>query len=1038
MVRYSAWLFRLCLAICLLSLAVASVQAAPPARPTTQSTPLAVNGGGYSQPIDVVVVLDDSGSMATCWPWPRDGGQPFFPPCRGVSVNPPSDPDELRYSAARLLLQLASDEDRVAVVRFDNAAEGVGELGALQPIGAGDNRSRLTSTLVAPDDYFRRGYTRIDLGLQAAVDLLQAAREPGRNQYVLLLTDGEPSSPQGFGGQEDEIRAQVTALQSAGVLVFPVVLCNSTAGCAGEFLREQLPELGARQAATAQDLLRVFSEIFAEMKPDLSLVSGRGTRLQLTTRAAHGVRKLAFVTTRDGLVSLGRDGQPLLAERSLDDPTIDVNIVEGEALTPGSWTAELNDAGGFVVVQSDSYPQLLNPPPSLANSPASVRYYPAGKPLLLIARSGGPGAGEPLLYNGETPLQPFAETELKLLRLTDVPAEIKLQVGEDPAPLQLVRTFRLEARRDLPRLEVFAPLSDEAGVREDGRALLQVGFSNADVQNLAATVFITDESNDEAGNSKLVYQQVMTCNDRLCTDENFVPGDGRSYEITYILQAQKEGLRFSDWGQATLSLKPAVQVRGLPAQLDLAQMPAAGWPIEISSGTTEAIGALLATLDLRRGDTDEPVSGVALNFAQDVPETGIVTATLRVDGLETLRPGEYTGTISLKTTRPNGQLMDVQIRPGSTVPVTYKVARPLALVDSQLADFGELLFDTSPNFQVDQAVLLPLSFVGKRFKVTATLQESGCADLILTSGEVQQQDAQSVLPLRLTSRGPVQPATCTGVIRLAGPDADYDVFPQQLEWQVRVNDVEWSLVSSALDLGDLQDAGARAEALLQIRFNGKTPFIIQMIEINATGATNEGQVTLSSADLAVSPVEITGAPNEAGIYEAPITVVARRTIPHDELRSAFYTGKVTLGIVGLEGKTQSLDFNLRSPSLIQRYLSPFVTPVYARLPWALCAWPLTLLVLLVAVARLRGRGIEDEAIDEAAVATALQLPPASTTEVAGSVTAPTFATPASLDAVWGNAEWGAAWGVTENAEPASTAYSANGAGSAGDPWRSSW
>lgn len=24
-------------------------------------------------PIDVVVVLDDSGSVATCWPWPREG-----------------------------------------------------------------------------------------------------------------------------------------------------------------------------------------------------------------------------------------------------------------------------------------------------------------------------------------------------------------------------------------------------------------------------------------------------------------------------------------------------------------------------------------------------------------------------------------------------------------------------------------------------------------------------------------------------------------------------------------------------------------------------------------------------------------------------------------------------------------------------------------------------------------------------------------------------------------------------------------------------
>ena len=62
--------------------------------------------GPATEPIDVVVVLDDSGSMATCWPWPREG-LPHNPPCQFPSVNQPSDPDELRYSAARLLIHLA-------------------------------------------------------------------------------------------------------------------------------------------------------------------------------------------------------------------------------------------------------------------------------------------------------------------------------------------------------------------------------------------------------------------------------------------------------------------------------------------------------------------------------------------------------------------------------------------------------------------------------------------------------------------------------------------------------------------------------------------------------------------------------------------------------------------------------------------------------------------------------------------------------------------------------------------------------------------
>jgi hypothetical protein len=107
------------------------------------------------------------------------------------------------------------------------------------------------------------------------------------------------------------------------------------------------------------------------------------------------------------------------------------------------------------------------------------------------------------------------------------------------------------------------------------------------------------------------------------------------------------------------------------------------------------------------------------------------------------------------------------------------------------------------------------------------------------------------------------------------------------------------------------------------------------------------------------------------------------------------------------------------------------------LPWALCAWPLTLLVLLVAVARVRGRGIHDEEINEAAIATTMPMSPAPASDPTLPAATPAFATPASLDAVWGSGEWGGAWGATEQAGPATPAYPTNGVGG-GDPWRSSW
>ena len=50
---------------------------------------------------------------------------------------------------------------------------------------------------------------------------------------------------------------------------------------------------------------------------------------------------------------------------------------------------------------------------------------------------------------------------------------------------------------------------------------------------------------------------------------------------------QDDDLRFSDWGQTSTELAPAVYLRGLPSQLDLSQMPPDGWPIELAAGRKE-------------------------------------------------------------------------------------------------------------------------------------------------------------------------------------------------------------------------------------------------------------------------------------------------------------------------------------------------------------------------------------------------------------------------------------------------------------------
>jgi hypothetical protein len=923
--------------------------------------------GSNIEPIDVVVLLDDSGSMATCWPWPEQG-TPFSPPCQFPSPNEPSDPNELRYSAARLLVEMADEEDRVAVVRFDSQAEGIGGLGALQQAGSAENRRRLADTLQPPTNYLIRGYTRIDLGLQEAARLLQTSRQPGRNQYILLLTDGEPTQPLSAGSQRPRVAQQVQELREAGVLVFPVVLCNPTSGCAGEFLRAQFDREGVREATSAQALLQVFSEIFAQMKSDRSIVTERNVNgdLQFLIRDVHGARSATIVSTRAGLAAVRKDDSPVVTRTLLTDDNIQVSVVQGDPLPPGRWVAETKDFGAFAVIQADSYPELLFPPPSALDSPASVRYYPAGKPPILLAKGVGPAANEPLLLNGSTPLLPFGKDSVTQEPVYGLPLsiesdEVTIQLGEDSVPLQLRRTYRLQGRSDLPRLQVFSPTADDLGLLEDGSIHLQVGFGpGLPVQDLVASVFVTDNTDDADGRGRPVYRAAMSCVDRLCTNDAFQPADGRTYRVRYLVSAYTDGVRFGDWAQADWEMEPAVYLRGVPASLDLAKMPPDGWPVSVVAGTTEEIGTLAATLTLRRADTGEIVPEAGLDFVIDVPEAGSQEARLRVDGLELLRPGDYTGELMLSVTNPAGLPMNVKIRPAPVIPVSLKVSRSAARLQAQNADFGEIPFDTSPNFRVDEELLLPISFAqDKTFQITAELVESSCPGLQIVAGDYRREGGNVLLPLRLQSLGPIQPGTCQGRIRLRGPNEDFDVFPGEVEYLLRIAGLEWAVVSSELSLGNLGRAGERASDTLLIRYEGKTPFTLQMIGLEVSGVSQDTAIQLSDDFVEMLPVEVTGPPDENGLYHVPITLVARKAIPSDPVRGTFYSGDLELGIVGLEVETRSVGVNFRSPTLIQRYIEPWLVPIYS-LPWVICTGPLTLLLLLIVVARVRGRNYVEE------------------------------------------------------------------------------
>ncbi len=920
---------------------------------------LASSGGAHAEEatpaaigIDVVIVLDDSGSMATCWPW---SDAPRRDNCRPAE-NPPSDPYDLRYSAARLLMQLADAEDRVAIVRFN--AETQDLIGRLQPLGPRNNRQSLLATVQPPDDYTRAGgYTRIDLGMGRAVQILKAASGPPRPRYVILLTDGVPTQ-EGPRSQDQATQHAMTELEQLGAQVFPIFLCNEKAGCPDDSFVKRTMGKVPDKAKTAQELLQIFSAVFARMKPDLHVVDRRNAAgdIEFTIREAHGAQQLILVAENGGLIALKRNGNPETVSRAFQDSNILMNVVEAGKLAAGVWTMTTKGDSSFVVAQTATVPELVYPPPATPGSAVAPHYAPAGKPVLIVARVAGPGSSEPLKLNDMTYLEPFAPGDPLRWTILPGPGDLTLQVGEDAGPLQIRRTFRVATRAELPTALVLAPATDAACLPDES-CPLKVGFGpGAEVADLQAMVYVRDETQ----NGRLVYSAPMTCVGRECTDsaQAFKRESGHTYTIRFLLRGRVGGALFGDWAESNLAIAPAVYLRGLPPTLNLKTQPAGGWPITIVAGAAEDLGQLWATIALTRTNDNKPVSDVQVNFTARISGAGEQPASLQIALPAGLRPGVYEGLLSFATDKPAAGR---NVRLPAPIPVSLNLPRPVAQIATAAVDFGAVTFDTSPNFRVNETVYVPVAFDEAPFNLKVEPISGSCPGLDLIAGPPEAYGQAYRLPLTLRSSEPIAPQTCTGTLALRGPTEDYDVSPATpLSWHLVIPAVEWEITGvrqgranvSVANMGSLGKAGERASATLVVRYTGKPPFSLQLSDLQA--ATEQANIVIGRNELdlvAASAVQSADAVNE---YHVPIELLVRKSLPYASslarwLGGADYSGILKLQVVGLPGsQIQEVRFRLHNPSLYQRYVQPFYRlwlPGIVTIPLSIVI-PLLLVVLI--------------------------------------------------------------------------------------------
>jgi hypothetical protein len=128
------------------------------------------------------------------------------------------------------------------------------------------------------------------------------------------------------------------------------------------------------------ELLQVFSAVFAKMKPDLHVVDRRDVAgdIALTIREAHGAEQLVIVAENGDVVGLKRDDNPETVSGAYQDPNILMNVVEAGKLAPGVWTMTTKGDSSFVVAQTETVPELVYPPPSVPGSaPPRTMFQPA-------------------------------------------------------------------------------------------------------------------------------------------------------------------------------------------------------------------------------------------------------------------------------------------------------------------------------------------------------------------------------------------------------------------------------------------------------------------------------------------------------------------------------------------------------------------------------------------------------------------------------------------------------------------------------------
>jgi Mg-chelatase subunit ChlD len=233
---------------------------------------------GQRKPKEIVLIIDTSGSMA----WDLEGNNP--------SWNEDSRLDITQEAAKTFLNQLSElDDVKVSLINYSYEGNVYRRNGVNLFDLNNTNLNRLKNKI---DDFDANGGTNIGDALRQTHYLLKENGNTDADQYVVLMTDGEPTfySYENNGSYQTRSGSAINynngnhytkGLEYANLIASSLVANTSTVNygiafsdlAAGNKLREIMTSMGGSyyQALTAEDINAVYEEIAQEISVEASL-----------------------------------------------------------------------------------------------------------------------------------------------------------------------------------------------------------------------------------------------------------------------------------------------------------------------------------------------------------------------------------------------------------------------------------------------------------------------------------------------------------------------------------------------------------------------------------------------------------------------------------------------------------------------------------------------------------------------------------------------------------------------------------------------